>query len=306
MKNKSKENEILIFADFNNTLVDYATEYDYRSERYYDVDGYLRIVKRNISKSLMNLEYETGLTPVICIVTNASLNLVDEKGYNGICRDVKMAFFDHKSDNESDIDYEINNSCEKYIKYIMHKENEGYLEINPKGKNIDDMFIPHLFSEEARKITHKDIKRETVERFMHDYGDIQSNFVIFAGNSIKDDYPMKYAITQDGVKKIFIRPGDVRNIKPSLMQQFCLAKGIEFDCVNPKNNKKIKTIDDLNLKFLTPEQLKQLLEYDDGDTILLTSQNSRGFIEGINQCTKIIKKANLMSKENANDTKFFD
>lgn len=306
MENKLKENEILIFADFNNTLVDYATEFDYRSELYCNFEGYLRILKRSISKSLMDFEKETGLTPVVCIITNASLDFVDGNGYNGICYDVMMTFFNHKGQSEEAIDYEINNSCEKYIKYVMHKENEGFLEINPKGKEVDDMFIPHLFSDKARQIKHKDVKRETVERFMHDYGDIQSKFVIFAGDNIQDDYPMKYAINQDGVNKIFIRPGKVRKMKPSIMQQFCLAKGIDFDCINPKNNKKIKIIDDLTLKFLTPEQQKQLFKYDDGDTVILTNQNSRGFIEGINECAKIIKNSNLMSKENVNDTKIFD
>lgn len=306
MKKKLKENEILIFADFNNTLVDYATEFDYRSERYYDFDGYLRMIKRSLSKCLVDFERETGLTPVICIITNASLNTIDGNGYNGICYDVKMTFFNHKGMTKEVIEHEANNSCEKYIRYIMHKENDGYLEINPRGEDVEDMFIPHLFSNEAMQISRREVKRETVERFVHDYGKIQNNFVIFAGDSIQDDYPMKYAVSQDGISKIFIRPGKVTKMKPSVKQQFCLAKGIKFDCINPKNNKKIKIIDDLTIKFLTPEQQKQLFEYDDGDTILLTNQNSRGFIEGINECAKIIKNANLMAKENANDTKIFD
>lgn len=306
MNNKIKENEILIFADFNNTLVDYATEFDYRSERFSDFDAYLRMIKQSISRSLVNFEKETGFTPVICIVTNASLNLVDGNGYNGICYDVMMTFFNHKNMNDKMIDYENNNTCEKYIRYVIHKENNGYFEINPRGSDVVQMFIPHLFSDETMQIKHNQVKRESVERFIYEYGTNENKFVIFAGDSIQDDYPMKYAVTKEGINKIFIRPGKVTKIKPSVMQQFCLAKGIEFKCFNPNNNKAIRVIDDYSLRFLSPEQKKQLFEYDDGDTILLTSQNSRGFIEGIYKCAEIIKNSNKTSTEFVNDTKIFD
>lgn len=306
MNNNLKENEILIFTDFNNTLVDYATEFDYRSERYYDFDGYLRMLKRNISKSLVSFENQTGLTPVVCVVTNASINAIDGNGFNGICNDLMMTYFNHKNMGKEAIDHEINNSCEKYIRYVMHKENDVFFEINPKGRDIEEMFVPHLFSSDAMQIRRGDVKRETVERFVHDYGTIQSKFVIFAGDSIQDDYPMKYAVTQDGVSKIFIRPGKVTKMKLSVMQQFCLAKGIEFNCINPKNNKRIKIIDESTLKFLTPEQQKLLFDYADGDTILLTNPNSRGFIEGINESANIIRNSLILPKENVYNTKVFD
>ena len=43
---KLKDNEVLIFTDFNNTLVDYATEFHYRSELFDDFDGFLRNIKK--------------------------------------------------------------------------------------------------------------------------------------------------------------------------------------------------------------------------------------------------------------------
>ena len=45
------------------------------------------------------------------------------------------------------------------------------------------------------------------------------------------------------------------------------------------------------------EQQKQLLDYADGDYILLTSENSRGFVEGINQSIDIINSLKSGGKE---------
>ena len=45
------------------------------------------------------------------------------------------------------------------------------------------------------------------------------------------------------------------------------------------------------------EQQKQLLDYADGDYILLTSENSRGFVEGINQSIDIVNSLKSGGKE---------
>lgn len=298
---KLKDNEVLIFTDFNNTLVDYATEFDYRSELFDDFEGFLRNIKNGVTRCLKKFETETGLVPVICVITNASLSAIDANGYNGICHDLKMTFFNHEGLDQTRLDYEMNSTCEKYIKYLIHKENDGYIIINPRGKNMNDMFIMREFSDDALNIKRSSVKQESAERLINDIGPIKTKVAIFAGDSIVDDYPMKYAITDSGISKIYIRPGKVTKMKASVMQQFCRAKGIEFDCVNPKNNKKIKIFDENSLRFLTEEQQKQLSEYSDGDTILLTNPNSRGFVEGIYQSIDIIKAAGLSAKEKSKD-----
>lgn len=288
MKNALKDNEILIFTDFNNTFVDFHAEYDNQIQFYEDFDEYLANIKSQMNRCLIEFEKQTGLKPVVCLVTNASMFYVDNNGYMGVCHDIMMTFFRHGQATQEQIKHNVEHSCEKYIKYVMHRENDGYLEINPYGQLMEDMFIPHLFSDEAMKIKHTSIKRESVERFVHDFGPVKGDFVIFAGDSIIDDYPMKYAVTGQGINKIFIRPGKVKHMKPSIMQQFCLAKGVQFECVNPKNNKKIKVIDESNIRFLSEEDRRKLEDFADGDIILLTSQNSRGFIEGIYQSIDII------------------
>lgn len=298
---KLKDNEVLIFTDFNNTLVDYATEYDYRSEFIEDFNGYLRKTKNGISRCLNDFEKKTGLVPVVCIVTNALLSLVDGNGYNGICYDLKMTFFNHQNQTLDKKEYDIKSSCEKYIRYVVHMENDGYIEINPYGETMNDTFLMHEFSDKTLQIKRPSQKQETVERFIEEFGPIKNKFVIFAGDSIADDYPMKYGVTDKSVGKIFIRPGRVTKLKPSVMQQFCSAKGIEFECFNPKNNKRVKILDETSIKFLSEEQLEMLRKFDDGDTVILTNPNSRGFVEGIYKCIDIIKNSAGAGKEKDKD-----
>lgn len=298
---KLKDNEILIFTDFNNTLVDYANEFDFRSEFYDDFDGFLRRIKNSLTRALKTFETETGLTPVVCIITNSKLANVDKNGYNGICYDLKMTFFNHENIKEEIVNYEAQNTCEKYIKYVLHKENEGYIKINPLGTGMYDTFTMHCFNDDTLNITSPAIKQESVMRMIHELGLGNGKFAIFAGDSIQDDYPMKYAITDSGVKRIFIRPGRVTKMKPSIMQQFCNAKGIEFDLVNPRTNKKIKILDEQSLAYLTPEQHQWLENYSDGDAILLTNPNSRGFVEGIYRSAEIIKDLVESGKEKGKD-----
>lgn len=287
-----KDNEILIVTDYNNTLVDYATEFDYRSELFEDFEGFLRRQKNGISKSLTEFERKTGLTPVVCIVTNASILTIDNNGYNGICNDLKMTFFNHARQSKEIAMSEVQNTCEKYIKYVIHKENDGLLEVYPLGDSMDEAFKPVMFSSKAMEIKRSDVKRESVERLLCDIGPVKSKAIIFAGDSIADDYPMKYAVTDHGISKIFIRPGKAKRMKIPIMQQFCEAKGIKFNAVNPKNNKKIRIIDEATIKFLTDEQREQLLNFHDGDHVILTNENSRGFAEGIMQSIDIINSLN--------------
>lgn len=301
MKKEIKDNEILIFTDFNNTFVDFFAEYDYNIQFYEDFEEYLANLKHNMSKCLRTFEKETGLTPVICIVTNASMNVVDNNGYRGICYDLMMTLFDHGNFSEEQIKHSVENTCEKYIRFILHKENDVYMEINPYGKGMAEMFRVRRFSDKALEVKHSAVKRESVERFITDFGPIRNKFVIFAGDSIIDDYPMKYAVTEEGVSRIFIRPGHVKNMKPSIMQKFCQAKGVEFDCVNPKNNKKVKVLDATNLHLLSDEDREKLFNYDDGDAVLLTSPNSNGFIDGIYKSIDIIKAYNSGDKEKLKD-----
>ncbi len=297
MKKEIKDNEILIFTDFNNTFVDFHAEYDNKIQFYEDFEEYLMNIKSRMTRCLKTFEKETGLTPVVCIVTNASMCYVDNNGYLGVCYDIMMPFFRHQQATKEDIKYLVEHTCEKYIRYVIHRENDGYFEINPYGRTMDEMFIPRLFSEEAMKITHSSIKRESVARFVQDMDPVKGDFVIFAGDSIEDDYPMKYGVTKEGINKIFIRPGRVRKMKPSVKQQFCSAKGIEFNCVNPKNKKKIKTIDESNIRFMSEEDRKKLEDYADGDIILLTSQDSQGFMEGIYKSIDIINSYKSADKE---------
>ena len=212
MKKHIKENEILIFTDFNNTFVDFFAEYDYNIQFYENFEEYLSNFKANLTKCLRMFERETGFTPVICIVTNASMDSVDNNGFRGICYDLMMTLFDHSNLEKDQIKISAKNTCEKYMKFILHKENDGYFEIKPDASGMIEMFKPHAFSEEALKIKRDAKKRESVERFIHDFGPIKNNFVIFAGDSIINDYPMKYAVSTEGVNRIFIRPGKVKNI----------------------------------------------------------------------------------------------
>lgn len=298
---KFKENEVPFFVDFNNTIVDYENECNFLG-RDTDFALVLRTIKKNVSRALMGFEKETGLTPVIFVITNATLQRLDENDYNGICYDVMKTYFDHEGMSNEEIEQEIQSSSEKYKWFLLHKENEGYFEINPRGKDMDEMFIPALFSDETQGITESSKKKETVARIINEFGPVKSGYAVFAGDSIKDDYPMKYAINDSGVSRIFIRPKHCTNLKPNIMAEFALAKGgISFDCVNPKNGKKVKSIDETTIKFLNEEQLNLLNNYNDGEPVLLTNANTRGFIEGIYQTTKIIQEDLNSNKERPKD-----
>ena len=108
---------------------------------------------------------------------------------------------------------------------------------------------------------------------------------------------MKFAETPDSVGKIYIRPGKTTKMKPTIAREFCEAKGIEFVSVHPKTGKKMKIFDETTVKFLSDEEKKLLANYSDGDYVLLTNKNSRGFVEGILQAIDIINSGILKTPE---------
>ena len=127
-----KDNEIMIFTDFNNTLVDFENEYNYLDSRF-DEESHLatRVIKNNLSRCLRDFEKETGFTPVICVVTNASAYNIDSNGYTGITQDMRMTFFDHSNQTPERAKEVYDASCEKYFRYLLYKENDCFFKINP-------------------------------------------------------------------------------------------------------------------------------------------------------------------------------
>ena len=241
-----KDNEIMIFTDFNNTLVDFENEYNSIIGMYNEkLAQSTSSVKPHLTRCLKEFELQTGLTPVICVVTNASLFNIDDNNAPGIHQDLHMTFFNHGNMTPEKAKEVYENTCEKYFRFLLYKENEGFFKINPLGNSLDEMFVPQMFNERAMAIKYcPDFKkRESVERIMTLVDpEKKSKFCIFAGDSIKDDYPMKLMQTPEGVCKIFIRPGRHQKIRTSLMHEFCLAKGNEFLSVHPKTGKKIKFV----------------------------------------------------------------
>ena len=297
-----KDDEVLIFTDFNNTLVDFENEYNSAIGMYaYERSLGNRGIKSRISHALYDFVRETGLKPVICVVTNASLNAIDSNGSFGIAEDLYMTFFNHNNFSEERAKEVYENSCEKYFKYLLYKENDVFFKINPLANSLEGLFEMIPFSEETLDIRYaqKFKKRESVERMLSliDPDKSRAKHIIFAGDSIEDDYPMKLAKTAEGVCKIFIRPGKIQKLKPSVMYEFCRAKGVEFNAVHPRTGKRIKCFDENSIQFLSEEEQAQLKNFDDGNYVLLTNKNSRGFVEGIYKAIDIIKAEQEMASQ---------
>ena len=305
-KHLLKDNEIMIFTDFNNTLVDFENEYN-SIIGVHDIvraDMATRNVKVSLTKCLNEFTSKTGLTPVICVITNASALVVDNNGAPGIHQDLHMTFFNHIGHSSEQAKQIYDYTCEKYFRYLIYKENDFFFEINPLATSLDEMFVPQIFDEQAQQIKYSPDfkKRESVERLMTliDPDGTRSKFCIFAGDSIKDDYPMKMMRSSHGLCKIFIRPGKHQKIKTTLMHEFCLAKGLEFTSIHPKTGKRLKCFDEQSIKWLSEEERKMLYDYDDGDHVLLTNKNSRGLVEGLYQAIDIInsvKEANAKQNQ---------
>lgn len=284
-----KENEIMFFIDFNNTLVDYENEFDHYA--YLDDLKTINnpaITKSRLTRCLADFEKKTGLTPVICVVTNAESKVIDANGYPGIFNDLRMTFFNHAAN----LGEKYNNPIDKYFRYLIYKDNDAFFTINPKADTLEEMFEGYYFDEEALSIRYSPSfrKKESVERMMSiiDPTRDTSKFIVFAGDTIKDDYPMKEIETPYGVSKIFIRPGKSKKLTYMLMREFAESKGHEFTCINRHNGKKIKNIDQFNYMNLSDEEQKWLEEYSSGDYVILAQRNNRGLVDGIYEAAEII------------------
>ena len=217
---------------------------------------------------------------------------VDANDAFGIFQDLYMMFFNHAPHSEDVAKMIYENSCEKYFKYLIYRENDYFYKINPLEKSFDKIFEMIEFPEEIKKIRmiNQFKKKESVERMIELIDPMHKNMprAIFAGDSIKDDYPMMLADTKQGTSKIFIRPGRVQSMKPSVVQEFCVAKGHEFSSVHPRTGKKIKMLDDSNVVFLNQVDKQSYEAFMQDGVIFLTNNNSRGLIEGLYKAIDII------------------
>ncbi|MBR7172324.1 MAG: hypothetical protein IKD36_00845 [Clostridia bacterium] len=288
-----KSDEMMFFLDFNNTLVDYANEYDMPGF-YFDRAGFANPYRMRtiLAKALVEFEEKTGITPVICIVTNARGNAIDNNGYMGILNDLYRTFFYEeeltKIHPRSDV--------RRFFKYLMHYENDSFIKINPSSRTFNGLFEEIPFDPKTLDIRYIEQfrKKESVDRLMSvvDPRKNTSKFILFAGDSIKDDYPMKEIWTPEGISKIFIRPGKSQKLTYSVMREFCEAKGDTFSSINPKNGKKIICTDEHSFALLSPEDQAKILNFHSGDYVYLTRKNTPGLIEGIAMAADLISGAN--------------
>lgn len=295
-----KDNEMMFFLDFNNTLVDYTNEYDV-PRRYFDDYNYYNPyhTRTTLAKALVDFEKQTGITPVICVVTNARANVTDNNGFNGICNDLFRTFFYE----EENTNIHPSVDARRFFKYLMHYENDTFIKLHPRANNYADVFEVVPFNDESLSIKYisQFKKKESVDRIMSvvDPRKNTSKYILFAGDSIKDDYPMKEIWTPDGVSKIFIRPYKSQKLNYSVMREFCEAKGDVFSSINPKNGKKVLCIDPVSFALMNKDEQAKILNYDSGDYIFLTQRNTRGLIEGIQ------KSATLISELESNQKQMF-
>ena len=293
-----KSNEMMFFIDFNNTLVDYANEYD-MVNIYFDRARYVNPYQTRtmLAKALFSFEKKTGITPVICVVTNARLNLVDNNGYEGIYNDLYRTFFYEEETTNIHPD----SDARRFFRYLMHYENDIFVKLNPKARKFDDVFEVHQFHQKALDIRYIEQfkKKESVDRLMTvvDPRKNTSKFILFAGDSIKDDYPMKEIWTPDGVSKIFIRPSRSNKLTYAVMREFCESKGDVFKSVNSKNGKRVICTDLTSFKLLSPEEQSMILNYHSGDYIFLEQKNSRGLVDGIYHSADLIAGIHQSEKE---------
>lgn len=292
-----KSDEMMFFVDFNNTLVDYENEYD-KSCMFFDNAGFENPYHARIllARTLVEFEQKTGITPVICVITNArSINL-DTNGYYGIYNDLFRTFFyEFDSRNVSPV-YDV----KRFFRYLVHYENDIFTKINPDGVTFNEVFEQIPFGKTALSIRYAENfrKKESVDRIMSvvDPRRDTSKYILFAGDTIKDDYPMKEIWTPYGVSKFFIRPGRSQKLTYSVMREFCEAKGNMFNSINPKNGKRIICTDAGTYKLLSPEERAMIDNYHSGDYVFLTHKNSDGLLEGIQKTADIIQKLQGPSK----------
>lgn len=295
---KLKSDEMMFFLDFNNTLVDYANEYDMPG-MYFDRAGFVNPYRTRtiLAKTLVEFEEKTGITPVICIVTNARGHVIDNNGYSGIFNDLYRTFF-YEEDRSK---VHPRSDVRRFFKYLLHYENDSFTRIHPTAKTFDGLFEKIPFDSKALDIRYIEQfrKKESVDRIMSvvDPKKNTSRYILFAGDSIKDDYPMKEIWTPQGVSKVFIRPGRSQKLTYSVMREFCEAKGDTFASINPKNGKKIICTDEYSFGLLTPEEQSKILNYHSGDYVYLTHKNSDGLIEGIARTADLIAGSEGLGKQ---------
>ena len=284
-----KDNEILMFVDFNNTLVDYDGEYNATNQ--VDMDGFsgdhtVQIRKRIID-CLRYFENKTGLTPVVCIVTNAKLNVKDRNDNYGIFEDFIMTFFPPDQTKNSILERD----TLRFFRYISYAGQDDYYQIN--GHNNSDITFKRIsFDERAMQIRYERPfkKKEMVARLLSvlDPKGI-SKYIVFAGDNIRDDYPMKEIETPDGVCKIFIRPHkSKKTASPYIKYQFAKAKGAILTMKSTKNGNVIKNPNYNNFDQIPEEEQKIIEDYSSGDTIFLTQKNSRGLTDGLYKAADFI------------------
>lgn len=291
-----KPDEMMFFIDFNNTLVDFENEFD--AKWMYDEQRYIynfRDTRVRLSRALTDFRSLTGIKPVICVVTNAYSWTVDQNQTSGIFNDLFKTFFenDHISNmSEEQVKRYYEKSCEQYFKYLIYRDNDAFYKIDPFANNLERTYKKIQFDDSAMQIRlcPEFKKRESVERMLSvvDPKRNTSRFMIFAGDKIKDDYPMKEIETPDGVSKIFIRPYKAKKITHELMREFAEAKGETFTKISTKTGRKLKTIDQFNFSELPEKEQQQLKNFDSGDIVLLTQKNNRGLVDGIYESAKII------------------
>ena len=302
MKTTLKDNQILMFIDFNNTLVDYENEYNDFTPRGMDEAIYSRpfTIRKRVIDCLRYFEKQTGLTPVVCVVTNAKADALDINGSPGIFEDFKMTFFPP----EQLLNNSLSQACAKYLKYITYAMNDYYFKVNPE-KYTNNMFEKVYFDDKILTIRYAPDfkKKEMVDRMLTtlDPTKSTSKYIIFAGDSIKDDYPMKEVETPEGVCKIFIRPFRAKKTaSPHVKLQFAKAKGEIFTMKNQQNGKIIKHLDYNNIQFLPIDEQLKLDNYSSGDIIYLTQKNSRGLTDGLYKAADFIA-SNLQNKEDTEE-----
>ena len=293
-----KSNEMMFFVDFNHTLVDYENEYD-MPNIYLDRAGFVNPyhARTVLAKTLVDFEKRTGITPVICVVTNARADTIDNNGYGGIYNDLYRTFF--YEEDRSYIDPKLD--VRRFFRYLMHYENESFTRLHPMAKGFYNVFEIIPFGERALDIRYAEEfrKKESVDRLMSvvDPRKNTSKYILFAGDSIKDDYPMKEIWTPYGVSKIFIRPGKSQKLTYSVMREFCEAKGDTFSSINPKNGKRVICTDEHSFALLSPEDKAKILNYHSGDYVYLTQRRSSGLIDGIKMAADLIAGANPPEKQ---------
>ncbi len=290
-----KENQMLFFVDYNKTLVNYNDIGMRAHSMFYDNYNSSKplVSMRYLTKSLVDFEKLTGFTPVICVVSNASFNLKEKDGSILLLHDFFFFFFLNKDVNNEA-------SCLRFFKYIVLRENDGFFKIIPNKKSFEESFEWVEFSEQnkAIKMNEQFRKCESVQRLLNvfDPNKISKN-IFFAGDDIKDDYPMKLVKTNNGVCKIFVRPGRSRKLTYSKMREFCEAKGYEFSSTN-QNNQKLRCFDNFTFKYINDKDKNALFNFNDGDHVVLTQANSDGLVEGIKKATEIILNSGVCQKQN--------